>query len=121
METAPAIDLFPPAIYVRTLPRPLNFALEPESGQRLRSQPGRHNHAHKIQFNGFGGLRTHISFTANAGDNTNAARPSSKHRGTESLSARKQENERSFAVGQRNVGDSVRRRDVGGWAVVYRK
>jgi hypothetical protein len=24
-------------------------------------------------------------------------------------------------VGRRNVGDSIRRRDVGGWAVVYRK
>jgi hypothetical protein len=33
----------------------------------------------------------------------------------------KVENERSPAVGQRNVGDSIRRRDVGGWAVVYRK
>jgi hypothetical protein len=29
--------------------------------------------------------------------------------------------ERSPAIGRRNVGDSIRRRDVGGWAVVYRK
>jgi hypothetical protein len=53
----------------------------------------------KIQFNGVGGWRTYISFTHSA----------------------KAENERSSAVGQRNVGDSIRRRDVGGWAVVYRK
>jgi hypothetical protein len=33
----------------------------------------------------------------------------------------KAENERSPPVGHRNVSDSVRRRDVGGWAVVYRK
>jgi hypothetical protein len=29
--------------------------------------------------------------------------------------------ERSSAIGRRNVGDSIRRRDVGGWAVVYRE
>jgi hypothetical protein len=33
----------------------------------------------------------------------------------------KAENERSPPVGHRNVSDSIRRRDVGGWAVVYRK
>jgi hypothetical protein len=53
----------------------------------------------EIQFNGVGGLRTYISYTHSA----------------------KAENERSSAVGRRNVGDSIRRRDVSGWAVVYRK
>jgi hypothetical protein len=33
----------------------------------------------------------------------------------------KAENERSPPDGHRNVSDSIRRRDVGGWAVVYRK
>jgi hypothetical protein len=28
-------------------------------------------------------------------------------------------NERRSGIGQRNVGDRIRRRDVGGWAVVY--
>jgi hypothetical protein len=30
-------------------------------------------------------------------------------------------NERSHAVGQRDVGDRIRRRDVGSRAIVYRK
>jgi hypothetical protein len=46
--------------------------------------------------------------------------PRSQHGGAESKRV-KAENERRPAVGQRNVGDSIRRRDVGGGAVVYRK
>jgi hypothetical protein len=32
----------------------------------------------------------------------------------------KAENERSYAVGQRNVGESIRRSDVGGWGSCIR-
>jgi hypothetical protein len=58
--------------------------------------------AHKIQFNGVGGLRTHINSTA---DNTLKCRLANTE--ALSLSAWEQENERSFAVGQRNVGDGI--------------
>jgi hypothetical protein len=33
----------------------------------------------------------------------------------------KAENERSPSVRQRHVGDSIRRRDAGGWTALYRK
>jgi hypothetical protein len=59
----------------------------------------------KSKFNGIGGLRTYLSLTYD----------------TEALGVSARHNERSSAVGQRNVRDNIRRCDLGGWAVVYRK
>jgi hypothetical protein len=61
----------------------------------------------ETELNGVGGLRT-----------TSSSRIGSL---MWSLSAVKADNERSSAGGQCNVGDSIRRRDVGGWAAIYRK
>jgi hypothetical protein len=50
-------------MWVRNPPPPLNFASESKDDPGFDPAWSAQSRVHKIQFNGGGGLRTHISFT----------------------------------------------------------